>query len=305
MRYRDYLKSDAWKKSRAAARQRAGNRCEMCGGSPDHVHHVKYPKNYSNDSLDNLIVLCELCHSKSHGIRRNRVVATDLSVQKFAFDGNEYAIKCIDANGNQWMRLEDVISAACESRDEYQRAKLDTNKIEYKLDDDEYIQLEFNGKLEYWVTKHGAYGVAMLMYSRKAKAFKRYLKHDLLPAAEKGLALSGNPGKDQAMMIQQQAGMIVDLYDKQDAMQKQIDGAIQALDTLTGGDFYSTVRLRFLKHKIKPTADKTKQVGGECRKRALSRGMEIPPKVQEGTYFVGQWPNELIDEVMLDFGLLH
>lgn len=67
--YQRYLASPEWKELRAKARGRSGNKCEFCGGQPDHVHHVKYPKRYKDDHLDNLVVACETCHAKLHGIR--------------------------------------------------------------------------------------------------------------------------------------------------------------------------------------------------------------------------------------------
>lgn len=69
-RYQSYLNSPEWKTLRSLARDRAGNKCEMCEGPPDHVHHVKYPKVFKDDHLDNLVVVCERCHNKLHGIRK-------------------------------------------------------------------------------------------------------------------------------------------------------------------------------------------------------------------------------------------
>lgn len=68
--YAKYLQSDEWKALRKQARERAGNTCEFCQGPPDHVHHVKYPKRFSEDHVDNLVVVCETCHEKLHGIRK-------------------------------------------------------------------------------------------------------------------------------------------------------------------------------------------------------------------------------------------
>lgn len=72
--YQQYLQSPKWKELRAAARARAGNKCELCGGAPDHVHHVRYPKRYQDDHIDNLLVACASCHSKMHGVRDNRLI---------------------------------------------------------------------------------------------------------------------------------------------------------------------------------------------------------------------------------------
>jgi hypothetical protein len=69
MNYADYLQSPVWDVLRKRAYQRANHKCELCAESAAHVHHVKYPKNFSSDALDNLVVVCEGCHKKLHGIR--------------------------------------------------------------------------------------------------------------------------------------------------------------------------------------------------------------------------------------------
>lgn len=69
MKYKDYLKSPEWMDLRNAAYKRANNKCEFCGNPAVAVHHVKYPKNYSQDTLENLVAVCKSCHDKSHGIR--------------------------------------------------------------------------------------------------------------------------------------------------------------------------------------------------------------------------------------------
>jgi len=70
MNYRDYLNSPEWNALRKKAYKRANGKCEMCGAPACSVHHVKYPKQYAEDSLQNLVVLCEKCHRLSHGIRK-------------------------------------------------------------------------------------------------------------------------------------------------------------------------------------------------------------------------------------------
>jgi 5-methylcytosine-specific restriction endonuclease McrA len=49
----------------------ADNRCEICGASSDgskqnvlHVHHIDI--NTHNNSMDNLVVLCTVCHMRLH-----------------------------------------------------------------------------------------------------------------------------------------------------------------------------------------------------------------------------------------------
>ncbi len=67
--YKKYIESDAWKKLRKKAYKRAKNKCELCERLAECVHHIKYPKNFSEDELDNLLVCCRRCHEKQHGIK--------------------------------------------------------------------------------------------------------------------------------------------------------------------------------------------------------------------------------------------
>ena len=70
--YKEYLRSSEWLVLRKQALERAEFSCEDCGktGVPLQVHHIEYPKSFEDDSVDNLVVLCEMCHFKEH----NRVL---------------------------------------------------------------------------------------------------------------------------------------------------------------------------------------------------------------------------------------
>lgn len=72
--YQDYLKSEQWKDLRAQVYQRAQSKCELCGRTAAAIHHIKYPKNYSEDSLGNLVAVCKRCHMKLHGINHETLV---------------------------------------------------------------------------------------------------------------------------------------------------------------------------------------------------------------------------------------
>jgi len=71
VKYSEYLKSSSWKELRKLAYQRSNNSCDFCGNTAAAVHHVKYPKKYSDDCLDNLIVVCKKCHELTHGLRES------------------------------------------------------------------------------------------------------------------------------------------------------------------------------------------------------------------------------------------
>ena len=67
--YKTYLRSEQWRNLKASAIERADYKCELCGKPYKSVHHVKYPKRYEDDHIDNLVVICDQCHTKLHGIR--------------------------------------------------------------------------------------------------------------------------------------------------------------------------------------------------------------------------------------------
>jgi hypothetical protein len=57
-----------WKRARAAARRRDGNRCRLCGSTQRlAVHHIFSLKDGGSEyALDNLVTLCSRCHGAQH-----------------------------------------------------------------------------------------------------------------------------------------------------------------------------------------------------------------------------------------------
>ena len=65
--YNAYLLSDAWKIIREQALRRDGYTCKICGtGINLRVHHVNYEHLGTEQELDDVVTLCEECHSKVH-----------------------------------------------------------------------------------------------------------------------------------------------------------------------------------------------------------------------------------------------
>lgn len=63
MTYEDYIASAGWKRLRLDAIARDGGRCRTCNTDQDlEVHHRRYPREWQDDSLDNLTTLCRDCH---------------------------------------------------------------------------------------------------------------------------------------------------------------------------------------------------------------------------------------------------
>lgn len=66
MPYADYLQTPEWKARSAAAKQRAGHRCQVCN-SPSRLqaHHRTYERRGREEDGD-LTVLCDGCHERHH-----------------------------------------------------------------------------------------------------------------------------------------------------------------------------------------------------------------------------------------------
>ena len=65
--YRDYLKSDEWKRKRYVVLKRDNWRCVYCGGRATQVHHAKYAKyNIGREPIDWLVSICKDCHDSIH-----------------------------------------------------------------------------------------------------------------------------------------------------------------------------------------------------------------------------------------------
>ncbi len=77
--YQEYLESPEWDALRKEAYKRAKNRCELCDDHADAAHHIKYPKSFEDDCLENLLVVCDRCHKKLHGIKPETLVGITYS----------------------------------------------------------------------------------------------------------------------------------------------------------------------------------------------------------------------------------
>lgn len=69
--YHRYLKSARWRKKAAAARKRAGYRCQLCNQkAPLQAHHRTYER-LGYELPGDLIALCASCHRRYHGRLKN------------------------------------------------------------------------------------------------------------------------------------------------------------------------------------------------------------------------------------------
>jgi hypothetical protein len=66
--YKAYLQTPQWREVRVRALRRAKSRCQLCSKSKGlEVHHRTY-KNIGREKLEDVIVLCFLCHGKFHDV---------------------------------------------------------------------------------------------------------------------------------------------------------------------------------------------------------------------------------------------
>ena len=67
-KYRDYLKSDRWKKLRKIILFRDYHNCQDCDNRATEVHHLNYDVLETEEEEKFCISLCRICHKKRHGI---------------------------------------------------------------------------------------------------------------------------------------------------------------------------------------------------------------------------------------------
>ena len=66
-RYREYLKSDAWKRKRYVVLRRDNWTCQLCGAKATEVHHKKYAKyQIGKEPIQWLVSLYSPCHREQH-----------------------------------------------------------------------------------------------------------------------------------------------------------------------------------------------------------------------------------------------
>lgn len=329
--YQAYLRSPSWRSLSMAARFRAGNRCEFCGMTGDHVHHVKYPKQWAQDHIDNLIVVCSHHHDLLHGIRGDTmsgklIVIEGIDVQDSFMDFRQLYASLYEASVGIYANNVELYNSA------FDRGMMAAwNQIfhEYKKIED---VTRFDGKVQkrLWVNVSGALQLAGKYDSPKTVEFQKKLYGKILPAiANTGRYIEGecetsdDPVDQQLDLIVRSALQVKQLRAdqramklKQDALEesqahleRRLDEEVKRLDEYTGGNIYETARLACIKHGIKPTQiyrdnqTVAMALGAWATREAKYRGLNSAPKLQEGTFLVNQYPPELLAEGIRVLGI--
>lgn len=78
LKYADYLKSKHWAKIKAEYKRRFAYTCSMCDNKLNlHLHHTTYER-VGNELLDDLVYLCQGCHTLIHKVDKSEKL-TDLN----------------------------------------------------------------------------------------------------------------------------------------------------------------------------------------------------------------------------------
>lgn len=78
--YKEYMRSQQWKRKRQEAIDHHGNWCNRCGAEPPtplQVHHITYDRLFQ-ELMDDLEVLCGGCHRNEHE-GKNNIVADPMT----------------------------------------------------------------------------------------------------------------------------------------------------------------------------------------------------------------------------------
>jgi phage terminase large subunit GpA-like protein len=80
-KYERYLRSKEWKRKTWAIWKRAKRCCEHCGGKDNlQVHHLTYEHLY-DEPLDDLVLLCKVCHEEADAERKSSQYAVIRSAE--------------------------------------------------------------------------------------------------------------------------------------------------------------------------------------------------------------------------------
>lgn len=312
--YNDYLQSDRWKRLREQAIVRARGKCEFCGEKAQAVHHVKYPKNLSNDSLDNLVVVCKKCHETSHGKREIQNVNIENVQPDKSIDFYGRIITCHKCkDGKAWVPLRQV-HAVLSLTPSINNTDLLLGEA---IDGEDYI-FQINGetgKAEYFLSPEGISIVGIKFGTGdKSRELRRKIVDAAFGKEKQQIQIHNDPLIAALQQLQQSTAIVIknredvlDLQKKHDSLEQRISLIEKSAVT---DSLNSTVRQRILFHGLNPESDfrgiaLKRFLGGYCSKRGLELNVNQPPSIAEGTFMVNQWPNSHIDLCLRELGLIN
>lgn len=128
--YEIYMASPEWAALRKIKLQETGHRCQGCGDDERlEVHHLSYAR-FGHERLEELMVLCHLCHAHEHGREPNVGAIAGPGPKQFAAAArvHEAARHQRDALGVAWEHV-----AACRETVRTSRQRKRIKSIEHHL----------------------------------------------------------------------------------------------------------------------------------------------------------------------------
>jgi hypothetical protein len=103
----EYMNSKKWEDLRREVLKRADYRCELCNAPYKAVHHIRYPKKYRGDHIDNLLAVCERCHARLHGIRDETIISDNgiLYSEEVRTGSHTYLFHIKNSVGKKYLRV--------------------------------------------------------------------------------------------------------------------------------------------------------------------------------------------------------
>jgi hypothetical protein len=143
--YQRYLKSPEWREKRAVPLIRTSGFCQFCGDFAEHVHHVRYPKQFGDEHPDSLIPVCDRCHKTSHGIQKMKALTNVETMRSFSPDAGRlnYLVSegRVYASAKSWRRALQVP----ESMASWFDARLSVNALYKKGNSGDEMQRSHEG----------------------------------------------------------------------------------------------------------------------------------------------------------------
>jgi 5-methylcytosine-specific restriction endonuclease McrA len=107
--YHQYLASAAWKSKRGQVLERDGHKCRFCGATREgcnrlEVHHIYYSRTREQETLDQLITLCNRCHAARHGTKSIEHKLHERGIKKATHSQKAHKAALSTTDHDQWLR---------------------------------------------------------------------------------------------------------------------------------------------------------------------------------------------------------
>lgn len=143
------------------------------------------------------------------------------------FTYNDAPLRTLERDGELWWVLKDVcdVLGIQNARDTAKRLDSDEVGLADVIDNMGRVQQT------YTINEPGLYNVILRSDKPEAKAFKRWVTHEVLPAIRAKGAYAARPPMSQAQLLAAQAQVLVDMEQRMDAMQGQTQALAEKVET--------------------------------------------------------------------------